>query len=86
MHDPFPSIWADVIARLPHPTPLVFHPEPNTDREHLSCCLCEHGADISRPPPEWLITFRTDKATVTRGLHEACRKVHTESRHARERP
>jgi hypothetical protein len=86
MHDPFPSVWADVLAKLPRPEPLVLHPKPNTDAEHLSCCLCGLGSDMSYQPTEWVVTFRTSRATVTQGLHEACRSKHAGSRYSQKSP
>lgn len=85
MHDPFPSVWADILAQLPRSEPLVFHPEPNTTAERLSCVICEHGAEASGPPPEWLITHRSRHSTITRGLHERCRSAHASSRYSKTR-
>jgi hypothetical protein len=85
MNDPFPSLWADAMASLPPVEPLVFYPQPNKEGEHLSCMVCDLGADPSRTPPEWLVTLRSDHSTITRGLHERCRHAHTESRYSKAR-
>ncbi len=74
MHDPFPSIWADRIARLPPVKTLSFTTlEPNRDAEDLSCVICGKSHHIV---PEWLVTMRSPHETLTRGLHEACRERH----------
>lgn len=82
MHDPIPSVWADVMAKLPRPKPLSFLPQPNMDREHLTCLLCNRG-ESETYPPEWLVTHQTGGTTITRGLHETCRLQHESSRHSK---
>lgn len=74
MNNAFEELWSSRMSRLPKPQPLILLPVPNVGMEYLSCILCGHGHEEAAQPPEWLVTHRTSDATVTRGLHEACRR------------
>lgn len=74
MNDAFEELWHARLCNLPPASPLLLRPILNTDREYVSCVLCGHGHEEQSYPPEWLVTFRTDRATVTCGLHEGCRR------------
>lgn len=74
MNNAFEDLWREQILSLPSPQPLILSPVRNVEMEYLSCILCGHGHEESGRPPEWLVTHRTECATVTRGLHERCRQ------------
>ena len=62
---------SDLMARPPSDA-LAVRPERNSDGEHLSCIVCDHGHEELGPAPEWLVTVRGSHATYVKGLHEAC--------------
>lgn len=73
MNNAFEDLWREQISCLPKVPPLVLQPIPNVEMEYLSCIFCGRGHEEGGRPPEWIVTHRTSNATVTQGLHEACR-------------
>ena len=66
---------------LPPAPPIVLHLSQNTEGEELSCLICGRGGiGQFAVAPEWLVTMRTPYETRTAGMHEGCRKTHSESR------
>lgn len=74
MADVWRQAWVERLAALVHlPWQLSLDLRLNEEAEHLSCILCEHGHEDHVDPPEWLVSFRSEGALYTKGLHERCR-------------
>ena len=70
MHDPFPSIWADRMARLPAVTTLTIRIEPNRALDYeVTCMVCRRAG-----PCEWIALKRTANESIMAGLCESCRE------------